>query len=361
YQSYCGQVEGYLFKFPINTLAIESEIFRTMMEVPAPSQTEGLTDENPIHLEGVLKDDFRQLLRVLAPPRRFKEPVPILTFSEWTSVLKLADMWCMDVVKEHAISNMNNLADIDPIDKIVVARKYEIKAWLKPAFNDVLRRSKTFTEDDVERLGVEGVLFRFPINLLAKESPVFQDMMEVPAPLQAEGLTDENPIHLDGVSNADFVQLLTILAPPQRFKDPTPNLTFDEWTSVLKLSDMWCMDVVKEHAISTMNRFSGVDPVDKVVVAKKYGITSWLTPAINAIIQRSQPWNERDVERLGLSTVLKLAEFRDRLQPRSQYGYGFDWELVTQRRETSVDFSGVIMAELPDFQGMLYFKRLPLY
>ncbi|KAJ4500877.1 hypothetical protein C8R41DRAFT_913946 [Lentinula lateritia] len=197
---------------------------------------------------------------------------------------------------------------------------------------------------------VEGVLFRFPINLLAKESPVFRDMMEVPAPLQTEGLTDENPIHLDGVSNADFVQLLTILAPPQRFKDPTPKLTFDEWTSVLKLSDMWCMDVVKEHAISTMNSLSGVDPVDKVVVARKYGITSWLAPTINAIIQRSQPWNERDVERLGLSTVLKLAEFRDRLQPRSQYGYGFDWELVTQRRETSVDFSGVIMAELPDFQ-----------
>ncbi|KAJ3935942.1 MAG: hypothetical protein NXY57DRAFT_987734 [Lentinula lateritia] len=198
---------------------------------------------------------------------------------------------------------------------------------------------------------VEGVLFRFPINLLAKESPVFRDMMEVPAPLQTEGLTDENPIHLDGVSNADFVQLLTILAPPQRFKDPTPKLTFDEWTSVLKLSDMWCMDVVKEHAISTMSSLSGVDPVDKVVVARKYGITSWLAPTINAIIQRSQPWNERDVERLGLSTVLKLAEFRDRLQPRSQYGYGFDWELVTQRRETSVDFSGVIMAELPDFQG----------
>ncbi|KAJ3881059.1 hypothetical protein F5051DRAFT_426117 [Lentinula edodes] len=195
----------------------------------------------------------------------------------------------------------------------------------------------------------EGFL-RFPINLLAKESLVFRDMMEVPAPLQTEGLTDENPIHLDGVSNADFVQLLTILAPPQRFKDPTPKLTFDEWTSVLKLSDMWCMDVVKEHAISTMNSLSGVDPVDKVVVARKYGITSWLTPTINVIIQRSEPWSERDVERLGLSTVLKLAEFRDRLQPRSQYGYGFDWELVTQRRETSVDFSGVIMAELPDFQ-----------
>lgn len=64
----------------------------------------------------------------------------------------------MDVVKKHAISNMNNLADIDPIDKIVVARKYEIKAWLKPAFNDVLQRSKTFTEDDVERLGVSTLL-----------------------------------------------------------------------------------------------------------------------------------------------------------------------------------------------------------
>ncbi|KAJ3786079.1 hypothetical protein GGU10DRAFT_332601 [Lentinula aff. detonsa] len=193
----------------------------------------------------------------------------------------------------------------------------------------------------------------FPINLLAKESEVFRDMMEIPAPAQAEGLTDENPIRLDGVLHDDFVKLLTILAPPQRFKEPVPTLSFSEWTSVLKLADMWCMDVVKEHALATMNQIPKVDPIDKVVVARKYGVDSWLAPSFDALLRRSQPWDEQDVERLGLSTVLKLVELRDRLQPHSQYGYGFSWEIASARQEIpgSVDFCGTITVELPDFKG----------
>ncbi|KAJ4477310.1 hypothetical protein J3R30DRAFT_3703627 [Lentinula aciculospora] len=217
---------------------------------------------------------------------------------------------------------------------------------------------------------VNEVLFRFPINLLAKESPVFRDMMELPVPSQAEGLTDENPIRLDGVSNADFVQLLTILAPPsvpslslnhntssgrifdssQRFKEPVPKLTFFEWTSVLKLADMWCMDLVKEHAISTMSNLSDVDAVDKIVAARMYGINSWLIPSYNEILRRSQSWDKRDVERLGLDTFLKLINFRERLQPYNQYGYDSSWKLGTERQPVSVDFSGVIKAELLDFE-----------
>ncbi|KAJ3739171.1 hypothetical protein DFH05DRAFT_1453874 [Lentinula detonsa] len=347
-------VEGTLFKFPLTVLAMESTIFRDMMELPVSLQPEGSTDENPIRLESVLKDDFRQLLRILAPP--YREPVPVLTFSEWTSVLKLADMWCMDVVKEHAILTMSGLSGIDPVDKVVVGRKYGIKDWLLPAFNVILQRSQSFTEHDLERLGaptllqlVEGTLFRFPINLLAKESEVFRDMMEIPAPAQAEGLTDENPIRLDGVLHDDFVKLLTILAPP--FKEPVPTLSFSEWTSVLKLADMWCMDVVKEHAIATMNRISKVDPLDKVVVARKYGVDSWLVPSFNALLRRSKPWDEQDVERLGLSTVLKLVELRDRLRPQSQYG--FSWEIALARQEIPglVDFREAITVELPDFKG----------
>ncbi|KAJ3985146.1 hypothetical protein F5890DRAFT_1197776 [Lentinula detonsa] len=178
-------------------------------------------------------------------------------------------------------------------------------------------------------------------------------MMEIPAPAQAEGLTDENPIRLDGVLHDDFVKLLTILAPPQRFKEPVPTLSFSEWTSVLKLADMWCMDVVKEHAIATMDQISNVDPIDKVVVGRKYGINSWLVPSFDALLRRSQPWDEQDVERLGLSTVLKLVELRDRLQPRSKHGYSFSWEIAIARQEIpgSVDFRETITAELPDFKA----------
>ncbi|KAJ3714138.1 hypothetical protein C8R42DRAFT_683186 [Lentinula raphanica] len=151
-------VEGTLFKFPVNILAIESPIFRDMLELPPTSTLQGSTDDTPIRLDSVLKDDFRQLLRVLSPPRRFKEPTPILTFSQWTSVLKLADMWCMDDIKTHAVLNMERLSDIDPVDKVVVSRSFGIKHWLLPAFNEILQRPHSFTEYDLERLGASTLL-----------------------------------------------------------------------------------------------------------------------------------------------------------------------------------------------------------
>ncbi|KAJ3829682.1 hypothetical protein F5880DRAFT_1456999, partial [Lentinula raphanica] len=307
------QVEETLFRFPINLLAQESPVFRDMMEIPTSLTQEGLTDDDPIRLDGVLHDDFVQLLTILAPPQRFKQPVPSLSFSEWTSVLKLADMWCMDAIREHAIMTMNQIEGVDPVEKLVVARTYRVDSWLPPSLDAIIRRSQDWSEYDVERLGlstVEGTLFRFPLNLLAQESTVFKDMMDIPAPSQ-EGLTDDNPIRLDGVLHDDFVQLLTILAPPQRFKQPVPTLSFSEWTSILKLADMWCMDAIREHAISTMKDIPNVDPVDKVVVAKRYGVDAWLPSSLDAIIRRSQAWSEHDVERLGLSTVLKLVALRD--------------------------------------------------
>ncbi|KAJ3767241.1 hypothetical protein FB446DRAFT_793371 [Lentinula raphanica] len=198
---------------------------------------------------------------------------------------------------------------------------------------------------------VEETLFRFPINLLAQESPVFRDMMEIPTFSTQEGLTDDDPIRLDGVLHDDFVQLLTILAPPQRFKQPVPSLSFSEWTSVLNLADMWCMDRIREHAIKTMNKTEGVDPVEKLVVARTYRVDAWLSPSLDAIIRRSQDWTEHDVERLGLSTVLKLVALRDRLQP-VQGRYGLSWEIASARQEvpSSVNFQSVIKAELSEFK-----------
>ncbi|KAE9405135.1 hypothetical protein BT96DRAFT_358816 [Gymnopus androsaceus JB14] len=134
-------VENCLFRVPINGLAAESQIFRDMMEFPA-SGNEGLSDQNPIRLDGVLRDDFRQLLRVLCPPGSML-PLQPLSFSEWTSVLKLADMWLMDGIREHAISCMGALPNIEPVDKIVIARKFNILSWLAPCFNEILQRSQS--------------------------------------------------------------------------------------------------------------------------------------------------------------------------------------------------------------------------
>lgn len=55
---------------------------------------------------------------------------------------------------------MNKLpnADIDLVEKIVIARTYDIKSWLVPTFNAILQRPQSFTEHDLRRLGAPTLL-----------------------------------------------------------------------------------------------------------------------------------------------------------------------------------------------------------
>ena len=51
---------------PSAYLTQESEVFRDMFHIPNQLQ-EGANDANPVVLEGVTEDEFRNLLRVLMP------------------------------------------------------------------------------------------------------------------------------------------------------------------------------------------------------------------------------------------------------------------------------------------------------
>jgi hypothetical protein len=53
------------------------------------------------------------------------------------------------------------------------------------------------------------------------------------------------------------------------------------------------------------------DPVDKIVLAN---IPAWLKPAYEAICQRDNPLEVREVEQLGLSTAVLLAKVREALR-----------------------------------------------
>lgn len=76
------EVEDVLFQLPIANFVQESEVFKTLFEVPQPrsptstraegggpngddEDVEGATDTNPIRLAGVRKDDFKNLVRVM--------------------------------------------------------------------------------------------------------------------------------------------------------------------------------------------------------------------------------------------------------------------------------------------------------
>ncbi|KAJ3837564.1 hypothetical protein F5878DRAFT_539135, partial [Lentinula raphanica] len=133
------QVENEFFRIPIQFLAAHSSYFRDLAGNPKA----GLTEEDPINLDGVSREDFCQLLRVLYSSlirRNFNKTEPeTLSFSQWEAVFRLAKRWEMDEVKTHAITAVEGLPNVDPVEKINLARTYDIRSWLAPSFNEILQ------------------------------------------------------------------------------------------------------------------------------------------------------------------------------------------------------------------------------
>lgn len=64
------QVENTLFRVPRYYFEQESDVFRDMFQFPVAEGAvpDGCSDEQPLRLDGIKKEDFRQLLRVMFPP-----------------------------------------------------------------------------------------------------------------------------------------------------------------------------------------------------------------------------------------------------------------------------------------------------
>jgi hypothetical protein len=88
------------------------------------------------------------------------------------------------------------------------------------------------------------------------------------------------------------------------------SLTLEEWTSVLHLSTMWQFQKIRATAINAMGSVS-MDLVDKIVIARKFDVSTWLVPALNALVQRDKSLDFLEGTRLGMDWVLKVAELRD--------------------------------------------------
>ena len=201
------QVEDTLFRVPRRYFEQESEIFRTMFQLPVANDTapDGSSNEKPLLLEGVNKEDFRQLLRVMFPEcvdscHMFVDPFDLvdrrlllvqkLSVPQGISVLKLSAMWQMDNLTDMVVQQLSNLkgrrgAWIDLLDlasvhqlpgarvlaiqkiastfngrgtdKVVLGRQHGVKEWLEGGLRELVQREDSFTDEDDEALGWKTV------------------------------------------------------------------------------------------------------------------------------------------------------------------------------------------------------------
>ncbi|KAF9445060.1 hypothetical protein P691DRAFT_762826 [Macrolepiota fuliginosa MF-IS2] len=97
-------LDNCLFKIPLYYFSRYSDVFSTAFTLPPPidGMRGGQSDQNPIKLEGVSKDDFRGLLRAMYPTGP-AIPGKDLVLAEWISALKLATMWGFAEIRRRAI------------------------------------------------------------------------------------------------------------------------------------------------------------------------------------------------------------------------------------------------------------------
>ncbi|KAI0927742.1 hypothetical protein AcW1_005181 [Taiwanofungus camphoratus] len=158
---------------------------------------------------------------------------------------------------------------------------------------------------------IEGTILRLTRYPFENNSKVFRDMYMLPVVDSSiiDGSSDEHPLVLEGVEKAAFEQLLRVLYPPWYY-NWKEVLSVDQWKSVLNLADMWQFDEVRAAAISALAG-SLKDPVQRIALAQRYGITSWLLPSLNQLAQRGEPLGLRDAEQIGIDFALRVASVRE--------------------------------------------------
>ena len=86
---------------------------------------------------------------------------------------------------------------------------------------------------------------------------------------------------------------------------------------LLSIANIYGLKRVYRRAIAQIEDIDvTLDPISRVLMAKKFNIKKWLAPAYVALCTRTDPINASEAEKLGIYTFVKLVAARESL-----YGY----------------------------------------
>jgi hypothetical protein len=148
-----------------------------MLALPETSLVDGSNDDHPLILPGLSVEDFRVFVqaslsqyghpcaqlhtsfRLTFELRSAMGLIPRLYLSQWTIVLRLADMWQMENLRSLSIREMSPKFDQhNAAEQLVVARKYGIDAWIRESVRCLVMRVHSLSDDEVEKMGVRDAM-----------------------------------------------------------------------------------------------------------------------------------------------------------------------------------------------------------
>ncbi|KAG6871133.1 hypothetical protein C0992_011635 [Termitomyces sp. T32_za158] len=155
-------------------------------------------------------------------------------------------------------------------------------------------------------------------------------------------MDEETRYQLDDIKKADFRAFLKFLHP--LYCPHQPDMTADEWISVLKLASKWTMPDIRKAAIKALD----AQPwLRKIVLAREYGVLTWLRNGYLYFITRQESLSIDDVGTLGLNAALKLINMREELLLRNRGGDGA-WSRQYAHNESRIDSYWAVMDSCSD-------------
>ncbi|PIL37107.1 hypothetical protein GSI_00799 [Ganoderma sinense ZZ0214-1] len=157
---------------------------------------------------------------------------------------------------------------------------------------------------------VEGILYRLHRSILERHSPVFRELFMVPLPDGSnEGMSDWNPVVLEGIDPKGFTRLISLLY-PQTLGDCNVA-TADEWMSIFDQAERWQMGYLRECALNQL-RTTYISPIPKIVFWMRYHLPKTeIIPSLIDLITRPDSLSLSEAYELGLEMLVKLAHARD--------------------------------------------------
>jgi len=146
---------------------------------------------------------------------------------------------------------------------------------------------------------VQDCLFQVPKIYFANNAEFF-------APAFAAG--NKAPLKLKGISIAEFNSLLKLFYP---LSLEGPQLSVEEWEHVLKLSTKWRMIEVRRISIKHLALILG--PIDRVPLARSYGVSEWLLSAYVELAEQKKGVSFAVGTALGMEAAMNLCRVREML------------------------------------------------
>jgi len=146
-------VEGQLFRVHRYMFELESEVFKSMFEIPqGDNSTEGETDESPIVLPSVRVPEMEALLNFFY----FREGLEEIKFTkdDWWYLLSISHRYECERARQRSIKEIDKLRPVDHAFKIAMAKKYGVEEWLLPACVALVEREGPLTHAEAEKLGL---------------------------------------------------------------------------------------------------------------------------------------------------------------------------------------------------------------